>query len=103
MESIELSKLSKKNLIGIVVAAVIIIAGLLTTVAIIKSSSASTHTQTSSITPTTHSGSECTESGHGAQITQAHQESTSKNPWGIAIDATHGFVWVAEPACNIDP
>jgi streptogramin lyase len=104
MDSIELSKLSKKNLIGIIIAVVVIFAGLLTTVSLINRSTSSTQTQTTnSITPTTHSGSEGAESGHGAQITQAHQDRTSKNPWGVVVDSAHGFIWVAEPGCSFDP
>ncbi|QBD77892.1 hypothetical protein EPA93_18590 [Ktedonosporobacter rubrisoli] len=39
-------------------------------------------------------------STHRVQATTATQAGTSLNPWGIAIDSEHGFVWVAEPGCE---
>jgi streptogramin lyase len=37
------------------------------------------------------------------QTEGAHRAPTNTMPWGIAIDGTHGVVWVAEPGCYIDP
>ncbi len=48
-------------------------------------------------------GPEVPLSSHRAQIAQAKSTSTEFNPWGIAIDQLDGFVWVAEPGCEMVP
>jgi virginiamycin B lyase len=35
--------------------------------------------------------------------TKALQTATTLNPWGIAFDSFHQFVWVAEPGCEPKP
>lgn len=40
---------------------------------------------------------------HRAQSTAVIQNTTSMIPWGIALDKIHGFVWIAEPGCNLSP
>lgn len=37
------------------------------------------------------------------QSTSPHRASTKTNPWGIALDEQRGFVWVAEPGCDMAP
>jgi streptogramin lyase len=59
-----------------------------------------THKQ---VAHTLHPVAEGAETDHGAQSAQPHQAATTRNPWGITIDAAHGFVWVAEPGCDMSP
>jgi len=40
---------------------------------------------------------------HRALSTATGQQATELMPWGIAVDYTHGFVWVAEPGCEAKP
>jgi streptogramin lyase len=38
-----------------------------------------------------------------AQSLQPYRARTKANPWGIALDEKRGFVWVAEPGCEMAP
>jgi streptogramin lyase len=40
---------------------------------------------------------------HRTQISKTRRIPTQFNPWGIAIDQAKGFVWVAEPGCEMQP
>jgi virginiamycin B lyase len=40
---------------------------------------------------------------HRAISTAAGQQATLLLPWGIAVDYTRGYVWVAEPGCEPKP
>jgi virginiamycin B lyase len=42
-------------------------------------------------------------SSHRALSEEESQEATAVIPWGIAVDYTRGFVWVAEPGCDAKP
>jgi len=42
-------------------------------------------------------------STHRALSSAAVKNATSLMPWGITLDTTHGYVWVAEPGCNLVP
>jgi virginiamycin B lyase len=46
---------------------------------------------------------EQSESTRRMQSTQPQITSTKTNPWGIALDEARGFVWVAEPGCEMSP
>src|SRR5713226_3346467 len=46
---------------------------------------------------------EQTESTKRMQSTGPRLAATKTNPWGIAIDEARGFVWVAEPGCEMSP
>lgn len=59
-----------------------------------------THKQ---VAHTQHVVAEIGETDHWAQSAQPNQAITTRNPWGISIDAAHGFVWVAEPGCDMSP
>jgi virginiamycin B lyase len=48
-------------------------------------------------------GPEIPLSTHRFQSLQSEATPTRFNPWGIAIDQLHGFVWVAEPGCDMAP
>ena len=48
-------------------------------------------------------GPEIPLSTHRVQSLQSASTSTQFNPWGIAIDQLDGFVWVAEPGCDMAP
>ena len=52
---------------------------------------------------TVHRTGEVPFSTHRALSTTTAQNATSLMPWGIALDAMHGYVWVAEPGCNLIP
>lgn len=52
---------------------------------------------------TVHRTGEAPFSTHRALSTTSAQNATSLMPWGIALDAMHGYVWVAEPGCNLTP
>jgi len=43
---------------------------------------------------------EAPETDHGAQVNKQGQTHVQKNPWGVAVDNAHGFIWVAESGCN---
>jgi streptogramin lyase len=51
----------------------------------------------------THPSIEAPTANHRAQSTTPSQTGTKTNPWGSAIDAERGFVWVAEPGCEALP
>jgi virginiamycin B lyase len=40
---------------------------------------------------------------HRRQATHPKQILTQSNPWGIAIDKTNGFIWVAVSDCDMQP
>ena len=42
-------------------------------------------------------------SSHRALSEEESQEATAVIPWGVAVDYTRGFVWVAEPGCDAKP
>ncbi len=44
-----------------------------------------------------------TEEIHKVPSTKALQTATTSKPWGIAFDALHHIVWVAEPGCEPRP
>jgi virginiamycin B lyase len=46
---------------------------------------------------------EQSESTQRMQSTQTELTPTKTNPWGIALDEARGFVWVAEPGCEMSP
>ncbi|MBV9690889.1 MAG: hypothetical protein JO202_14420 [Ktedonobacteraceae bacterium] len=50
-----------------------------------------------------HISEEVPVSFHRTQSRLAGEAVTTLNPWGIAIDSKHGFVWVAEPGCEPVP
>ena len=50
-----------------------------------------------------HRTNEVSFSTHRALSTATAQHATSLMPWGIALDAMHGYVWIAEPGCNLAP
>jgi streptogramin lyase len=39
---------------------------------------------------------------HRVQSTLEREVATTLNPWGIALDEQNGYVWVAEPGCDVD-
>src|ERR1700692_4469907 len=39
---------------------------------------------------------------HREQSMVATENHTTLIPWGIALDTSHGFVWIAEPGCDPD-
>src|SRR5713226_5860844 len=43
------------------------------------------------------------ESVRRSQSMEAQQARTTTNPWGIALDEARGFVYVAEPGCEMSP
>jgi streptogramin lyase len=43
------------------------------------------------------------ESSQRVQTTKARLAPTKTNPWGIALDEARGYVWVAEPGCEMIP
>ena len=43
------------------------------------------------------------ESSQRVQSTKARLTATKTNPWGIALDEARGYVWVAEPGCEMTP
>lgn len=43
------------------------------------------------------------ESSQRVQSSKAHLTPTKVNPWGVAVDEARGFVWVAEPGCEMTP
>jgi virginiamycin B lyase len=47
--------------------------------------------------------SEIAQTTHRVQARLPKQINTQSNPWGIAIDHTNGFIWVAVPQCDINP
>ncbi|MBV8695715.1 MAG: hypothetical protein JO183_09550 [Ktedonobacteraceae bacterium] len=50
-----------------------------------------------------HTSEEAPVSFHRTQSSVVNEAATTLNPWGIAIDSKHGFVWVAEPGCEPVP
>lgn len=50
-----------------------------------------------------HRATEAPLSTHRTVSTAIAQQATSLMPWGITLDAAHGYVWVAEPGCNLTP
>ncbi len=43
------------------------------------------------------------ESTQRMQTTKIQLTATKTNPWGITLDEARGFVWVAEPGCEMSP
>lgn len=43
------------------------------------------------------------ESPQRVQSGKSRLTATKTNPWGIALDEARGFVWVAEPGCEMSP
>lgn len=50
-----------------------------------------------------HRSQEVPFSLHRTISTAASQQATVLMPWGVAVDYTRGFVWVAEPGCEPKP
>ncbi len=46
---------------------------------------------------------EQSESTQRMQSTKIQLTATKTNPWGIALDEARGFVWAAEPGCEMSP
>jgi len=98
---------NKRTVIGIVL--VLIAVALLGVGAFLLYGSFSASSQTAppgvaSPTPyVVHRSEEVPLSTHRALSFVESQKATSLLPWGIALDARHGFVWVAEPGCEPKP
>jgi virginiamycin B lyase len=95
-----MSKLKFSATIGTVLALLIIVSSVFL---IPKLISLSSPRQPSTPIHHFHPSAEVTEPDHSAQSKVAVQSNTTTNPWGIAIDSQRGFVWVAEPGCDISP
>ncbi len=52
---------------------------------------------------TVHRSEEVPFSSHREQSDVESQETTALLPWGIALDNARGFMWVAEPGCELKP
>jgi virginiamycin B lyase len=88
--------------VGVGLALLVVIAGVIIMRTFINTAPRTQTTQTSQ-SPSHHiyPSVESPASHHRAQSTVARQTATTSIPWGIAVDRVHGFVWVAEPGCEV--
>ena len=96
--------MSKRNVIGIVLALLIIIAG--TSAFLIFRSTFTRPEQPKAVRPSPYSVQRSEEvpfASHRALSMVASQSATALLPWGIALDSLYGFTWVAEPGCEPKP
>ncbi|TMC85234.1 MAG: hypothetical protein E6J10_08305 [Chloroflexi bacterium] len=97
--------MSKRTVIGIVLALLLIIAGTSAFLIFFRSTFTPTE-QPKTIRPSSYSVQRSEEvplASHRAISMVASQEATTLLPWGIAFDSLHGFTWVAEPGCEPKP
>jgi streptogramin lyase len=96
--------MSKRTVIGIVLALLLIIAG--TSAFLIFRSTFTRTEQPKAVRTPTYSVQRSEEvpfALHRALSMVASQSATALLPWGIALDSLHGFTWVAEPGCEPKP
>lgn len=96
--------MSKKIIIAILLVLLLVIAGSISYV-LLSSSFADRGQPQATPSPTyvVKRSEEVPISTHRAYSMDANQMPTAVTPWGIALDYAHGFVWVAEPGCALNP
>ena len=98
---------NKRTMIGIILVLIAVILVGVGAFLLYGSFTAYTQTAQPTVVPQTpyvvHRSEEVALSTHRALSQIESHAATSLLPWGIALDAPHGFIWVAEPGCEAKP
>src|SRR5436305_598999 len=97
---LEVSNLGKKKLISTLCSLLLVVTGIFATTAFAACSTTAQQNVQVTPTPAQRGRTEAPETDHGAQVNKQAQTHIQKNPWGVAVDNAHGFIWVAEPGCD---
>ena len=97
---LEVSNLGKKKLISTLCSLLLVVTGIFATTAFAACSTTAQQNVQVTPTPAQRGRTEAPETDHGAQVNKQAQTHLQKNPWGVAVDNAHGFIWVAEPGCD---